>query len=95
MAFRATLAGLGLSVQDFRTFPDHHPYPRMDREDLDAWARRLAPEAVVVTTQKDLVKLGGARLGGRELWAVRIQLTFAAGQEVLDRKLREVIRLSL
>jgi tetraacyldisaccharide 4'-kinase len=90
-AFRGTLAGLGLSVQSFRTFPDHHPYPQADVEDLNAWARRLPPEVVVVTTRKDLVKLRQPRMGGKELWALRIRLTFEAGQAVLDRMLQEVL----
>ncbi len=91
-AFHQTLAGLGLTVAAFRPFPDHHAYPPADVDALAAWARRLAPDGVVVTTQKDLVKLRQTHLGGRELWALRIRLGFEAGQEAFDQKLREVIR---
>lgn len=90
-AFRRTLIGLGISVRSFRTFPDHHPYPRTDVEELDIWARHQATDCVVVTTQKDLVKLRLCRLGDRELWALRIGLAFDSGQDEFDRKLSSVI----
>jgi tetraacyldisaccharide 4'-kinase len=91
-AFRRTLQQLGSTIADFRAFPDHHPYTRTDVEDLRAWARRQPKDGVVVTTQKDLVKLCLPQLGGRELWAVRIGLHVEAGQDALDRKLEEVVR---
>jgi tetraacyldisaccharide 4'-kinase len=89
--FRQTLAGLGAEVAAFRAFPDHHAYARADVEDLRSWARQQATECVVVTTQKDLVKLPLTRIGERELWALRIQLHFLAGQASLDRKLKEAL----
>lgn len=91
-AFRRTLLDLGAAVADFRTFPDHHPYTRADVEDLRVWARQQATDGMVLTTQKDLVKLPLPQLGGRELWAVRIGLHVTAGQEELDRRLKEVVR---
>lgn len=90
-AFRRTLIGLGISVRSFRTYPDHHPYPRTDIEELDSWARQQAKDCVVVTTQKDLVKLRQRRLGDRELWALRIGLAFDSGQDAFDRKLSSVL----
>jgi tetraacyldisaccharide 4'-kinase len=91
-AFRATLTRLGGQIRAFRTYPDHHAYTRSDVEDLRAWARQQ-DDGVVVTTQKDLVKLRLARIGDRDLWALRIRLTIEAGQELLDGKLREVVRI--
>ena len=75
----------------FRTFRDHHAYTRADVEDLAAWAGRQATDCVVVTTQKDLVKLRLTRLGSRELWAVRIRLHVEAGRDALDRRLDQVL----
>jgi tetraacyldisaccharide 4'-kinase len=89
-AFRRTLTDLGAAVAALRTFPDHHAYTRTDVEDLRTWARQQATDCVVVTTQKDLVKLRLAQLGERELWAVRIHLHIDAGQEALDRKLLSI-----
>jgi tetraacyldisaccharide 4'-kinase len=90
-AFRQTLVRLGGNVIAFRHYPDHHAYDRKDVEELRNWARHLAMDCVVVTTQKDLVKLRLSRLGEHELWALRIRLCVTAGQETLDRKLKEAL----
>jgi len=60
-------------------------------EDLRTWARPPATEGVVVTTQKDLVKLRLTRLGECELWALRIELHLHNGEDALDRKLKEAL----
>jgi tetraacyldisaccharide 4'-kinase len=90
-AFRRTLTGLGADVIAFRTFPDHHGYTRADLDALRGWARRLATDCVLVTTQKDLVKLRLTHLGERELWALRVRLHVTAGRATLDRKLKEAL----
>ena len=83
-AFRRTLSDLGADIRDFRTFADHHPYARDDVAELNRWAATLPPDAWVVTTQKDWVKLRIADLGGRPLWALRIGLEFVDGRATFD-----------
>jgi tetraacyldisaccharide 4'-kinase len=90
-AFRRTLETLGAKVIAFRTFPDHHAYDRTDVEDLRNWVRQQATDCLVLTTQKDLVKLRLARLGGRDLWAIQVRLHVTSGQDALDRMLRSVV----
>jgi tetraacyldisaccharide 4'-kinase len=90
-AFRRTLQQLGADVRAFRTFPDHHPYSRPDVESLRGWARGLDPAALVVTTQKDLVKLRLGRLADRPLVALRIRLNVEAGKDSLDRRLDSAV----
>jgi tetraacyldisaccharide 4'-kinase len=90
-AFRRTLCDLGASVADFRAFPDHHSYTRQDVEQLRSWGREQPADALMVTTQKDLVKLRLRELGGRPLWALRIHLQFRAGQADLDALLERVL----
>jgi hypothetical protein len=51
----------------------------------------LPAGGLVVTTQKDLVKIRTCRLDSHELWALRIQLHVDQGQDVLERKLNEVL----
>jgi tetraacyldisaccharide 4'-kinase len=92
-AFRRTLLDLGANVQAFRTYPDHHSYTRTDVEALRSWARQQASDAVVVTSQKDLVKLRLSLLGGRALYALRIRLQVTSGHEAVDQHLLSVIRL--
>lgn len=74
-AFGRTLENLGDKLLDVQVFPDHHNYSRSDVARLMAWAQTLPGNAAVVTTQKDLVKLRSATLGGRELLALRIGLS--------------------
>lgn len=91
-SFRQTLVELGLEVRDWRVFPDHHPYARSDVDDLRRWAETLPKHALMLTTQKDAVKLRLPDLAGRELWALRIGLVLRAGAErdELHRRLDEV-----
>jgi tetraacyldisaccharide 4'-kinase len=91
-AFERTLLGLGARVEALRVFPDHHRYTPIDIKSLDGWARQRAKDCVVVTTQKDLVKLRLPEVGGKPLRALRIRLQARAGQEELDRKLKEALR---
>jgi tetraacyldisaccharide 4'-kinase len=90
-AFRRTLTALGSAVADFRVYPDHHAYTRTDVEELRQWSRQQAPDCVLVTTQKDLVKLQLSHLGNRELWALRIGFHVRAGQETLETRLQEAL----
>ena len=90
-AFRATLEALGAKVADFRAFPDHHAYTRADVDALTRWAESLPADAVLVTTQKDWVKLRTPALAGRPLWAVRIGLTFRDGEEAFASVLAKVM----
>jgi tetraacyldisaccharide 4'-kinase len=90
-AFQQTLANLGARVTDFRIFPDHHAYGPPDIEELERWAARQTEECIVVTTQKDLVKLRVPQLGGRPLFALRIAFHIDAGRELFDRKLLEIV----
>jgi tetraacyldisaccharide 4'-kinase len=90
-AFRQTLVALGANVVDFRSYPDHHGYTREDVEELRRWARKQTVDCVMVTTQKDLVKLRLDRLDAKELWAVRIRLQVESGAEMLEQKLADVM----
>jgi tetraacyldisaccharide 4'-kinase len=89
--FRRTLSKLGLEPIAWRTFPDHHGYTRADIESLRTWARELPAGAVVLTTQKDLVKIRLERLADKELWALRIALQLRSGQELLEAKLSSMV----
>lgn len=89
-AFRHTVARLGAQLAAFRTFSDHHRYTPAVVESLQSWVEGLAVEAVL-TTQKDLVKIRRARLGGKELWALRIGLHVETGGAELERRLESVM----
>ena len=81
--FRMTLESLGCRVADLRVFPDHHPYTADDVSDLIRWVDSVRPE-LVLTTQKDLVKLRLSNLGDAPLRALRIGLDFLVDPRPLD-----------
>jgi tetraacyldisaccharide 4'-kinase len=91
-AFRKTITDLGATAIDFKAFSDHHPYSSRDLHDLNVWARQQNSDAIILTTQKDLVKLRYRHLGGKPLWSLRIRLHFREGQGVFDQKLLSVMR---
>ena len=77
--FLATLHGLGARVRDVLRYPDHHAY---DAHDVARIAAALAT-GPVVTTEKDLVKLGRwASLAA--VTAVRVALEVERGDALVD-----------
>jgi tetraacyldisaccharide 4'-kinase len=90
-SFRTMLTRLGAEPTAFRSFADHHPYCRADVADLEAWANQLPSDAIIVTTQKDWVKLRVKDLGGRRLWALRIGFRIVDGETEFLSKLRAAV----
>jgi tetraacyldisaccharide 4'-kinase len=79
------------SRSEATTFPDHHAYTRADVDWLRSWARQLPEDALIITTQKDLVKLRLPDLAGRPLWALQIALQPTRGRESLDHMLEGIL----
>jgi tetraacyldisaccharide 4'-kinase len=90
--FETTLARLGAVVLAHHVFPDHYVYSAADLQALSAEGRR-AGASMMVTTEKDMVKL--ARLnrgeGAMPLYALSISLELVDGLKVLDRMLSGLI----
>ena len=72
-AFRDTLATCGGDLAGFRGYADHHAYSAADCDAIASWARALGAERIV-TTLKDLVKIGRDDLGGIPLAAVEVAI---------------------
>ncbi len=90
-AFRTTLIALGAEICAERTYPDHHGYDRDDIHSLQSWAEAQPAEVMIVTTQKDLVKIRLNQLQSRPLWALRIGLEFMNGQQEFNGMLQAVL----
>jgi tetraacyldisaccharide 4'-kinase len=80
-SFRRTLLSLGAEIVAVETFPDHYYYSQKDAEKMWAKAERLGVEALV-TTEKDLVRLGGLTLGSIPLWALSIRYFFPGNEQL-------------
>jgi tetraacyldisaccharide 4'-kinase len=89
--FRRTILPLCSELCGFRIFPDHHDYTASDVDSLERWASDLRAN-LVLTTQKDLVKLRSSSLGPVPLRAIRIGLEMAAGEDVMDDALARLLR---
>ena len=89
-AFRATLERAGARLVDWRELDDHHDYTPADIDALARWADAHRPDAVV-TTEKDLVKIGRDDLAGIPLEAVRIEVEVLEGDDLLEEALDRVL----
>ncbi len=82
--FFATLAELGAELTETRAFPDHHPYTAAELRDLRERAQALG--AILVTTEKDAVRLAPDQRDGIETLAVAVAWDDpAALQALLDK----------
>jgi tetraacyldisaccharide 4'-kinase len=91
-SFRDTLEKLECRIEDFRAYPDHHAYSRRDLRGIAHWARQHS-SCLLVTTQKDLVKLRQFVCPEVELWALRIRLEITAGERAFEQKLCEAVSI--
>ena len=82
MAF--SLSAAVISDAALVRFPDHHAYQSTDAADIAA----AAANGLVVTTEKDLVKLAEFP-ALTSLRALRVQLEVEDGEALLDLLLRE------
>jgi len=69
------LGALGVRLAGVRHFPDHHPYRARDLDEIAAASRACGAE-VLVTTEKDLVRLPALPPGSPPLFALSIGVTF-------------------
>jgi len=71
-SFVASLERAGASVVDAVPFRDHHPYRRADLDRILERARDARAE-LVVTTEKDAIKLESLVRAGESLWAACVE----------------------
>ncbi|MFZ5875325.1 MAG: tetraacyldisaccharide 4'-kinase [Nitrospirota bacterium] len=86
-SFTALLARCGARVVETIRYPDHHPFAFADAERIMTGAR-AAGVGMIVTTEKDAVKLGPLLDADAPAWAVRIQPRIAprdAWDAIMDR----------
>ncbi len=86
-SFTRLIAQAGAQVLEAVRFPDHHPYRRADLDRLAARAEALGAD-MILTTEKDAVKLERLATPDQRLWAMRISVRIepqAAWDAMLDR----------
>lgn len=95
-ALLATLKSLGAQIAETLLFPDHHPYGAQDVEKIIAWADKSSQGGdLLVTSEKDLVKLRSPSLGDHPLYALSVRMEIRKGQEPLKELILATIRKNL
>ncbi len=89
-AFFRSLRTLGLEPVWEVGFPDHHAYTEAECRVLAETARRRGA-SLLLTTDKDLVKLSADWFDGIPLRAVRIAVRFVSGGRLLHALLRQLL----
>jgi tetraacyldisaccharide 4'-kinase len=83
-SFRRVLERLGLKLMEEIIFRDHHAYAQDDLERVKAAARRHAVN-LIVTTEKDAVKVQRLLNPQDQIWAVRLACEVLDGRERLEQ----------
>lgn len=82
-SFHTIVAGLHVQILDEIVFPDHHAYRRRDL--ITVRRKRMQCGAdLVLTTEKDAVKIAPLLESGDEIQAVRLGIQFVDGQDQLE-----------
>ncbi|MCU0453093.1 MAG: tetraacyldisaccharide 4'-kinase [Bacteroidetes bacterium] len=92
-SFESTVRGLGVAIAGHERFGDHHHYDDRDIDRVEAaFASRGA--SVVLTTQKDLVRMSGDRAGRMlqdlPVYVVVIRQEFVTEAAALERMLSKI-----
>jgi len=91
-SFEHTLRELGARLVDTARYPDHHPYTPQDLDDLYERARR-ADADLVVTTEKDAVRLPPGGASDPPIMVLSVELQIRAGADELEALLSRMIGL--
>lgn len=82
-AFRRDVEALGVDIAEELKFPDHYAYSRSDIMDIRNRAHARAA-GLMVTTEKDAVKIEHMVDSADDLWALRLRVEFLEGQDRLE-----------
>ena len=89
--FEKTLRSLGTDVSVFIPFPDHHRYTQQDMGLIGERARQCGAQ-MIVTTEKDMIKLEAFDVFPADIYALRIEMEFLSGREDFERLLLDKLR---
>ena len=82
--FEKTLAALGGEISGFIPFPDHHRYTEADLGMINEKARQCGAE-LIVTTEKDKIKLDGYESFLGNVYTLRIDMEFLSGHDDFEK----------
>lgn len=83
-AFEKTLTALGATVAMLIPFPDHHRYLEADFDRITAKARQCGAN-MIITTEKDKIKLDGHEAFLRNVYTLRVDMAFLSGRDDFEK----------
>jgi len=89
--FRQTLQALKVEIVAFAVFPDHHPYTRLEIEQLIKMANQH-DVATIVTTEKDGIRLRGLQLWTKQVWELRVRTTIVAQEAAWETSILNTVK---
>ena len=89
--FQKTLVSLGADVAVFIPFPDHHRYTSADICFINEKARQCRAE-IVITTEKDQIKLEPFEAFLSTVYALRVEMEFLSGRDDFERLILEKLK---
>ena len=90
--FYNLLTGLGLDLTLFLKFEDHHNYTQDDLDKVIAGAKEKRSE-IIVTTEKDAVKLSGLKITGCSLLVLLVKLALTKNEAEFNSRLLKLYPL--
>ena len=85
-SFSTILENAGVTIQELLSFPDHWRYTSEDLQAIWNSTEGCAPK-LVITTEKDAVKVMHRLPASLEIVAARIDVEWSAGQELIEEHL--------
>jgi tetraacyldisaccharide 4'-kinase len=81
-SFKSTLKSLNVRIEAFMAYPDHYRYKEQDLDDIRKTALRSSAE-LIITTEKDAIKLSEYRHFCDNLFVLRTEIRIAEGSDAL------------
>ena len=88
-SFRFSVVSCGLKVGDEIRYPDHFPYSEKDVEEIRRRMKNVGSD-LVVTTEKDALKLREFLRSDDPLWAVELKVHMAQGEAQIRERLHDI-----
>ena len=89
-SFATMLENAGVTIQELLSFPDHWRYASEDLQKIWESTEGCAPK-MVITTEKDAVKIMHQLPDALEVFAARIELAWVKGQHSIEQHLMEAV----
>lgn len=89
-SFVSTVEKLGGIIKENLIYTDHYDYEEDDLEEINEIAKKN-DNSIVVTTEKDYVKLNGLSGSLKNIWVLKVGVNIDSGFEELEEKIEEKI----